>query len=729
MPVREPFHVWHARRWILGCMMGSLLASGAGAQAGPDAAARLDQAISAAESSLQKGDLQAAEGHYREAVFEGWLLRATLERLDGQVAKAREALGHASTFAAEDEAFQSLAAAHLQLGGTAEAIEILRGRAGKEPGDTETRRLLAKALAAGGQVQQAVEQLDAASAHASLDPQTTFVLATEYLWLKKVDAAERLFARVVEARPIPQTHVLIGRAYRDAGEYDRARAELEAALEQDPSVRRAHYYLGMAILEDARAGAERRERALAEFRAELKLAPEDALANDQLGLALLEAGREAEALPALEAATRGEARSLYFYHLGRGQLALDRPAEAIASSRRALELGDREGASASDLQKIHYQLGLALRKTGEAQEAATQLAEASRIAARGTEAAPASAPTDGPLPVGLSPSERHELRRRASAGLARAYFNLGVLQARSQGAGSATERFARAAALFEKAAELDPDFPRVQSALGIARFNAGQFDEATGPLTRALAADPADGDLKRMLAVSWLNTKAWEKVAALLRNDPERPRNASLQFAYGLALVRSHRAAEAETVLLRLRDGQGETAELVALLGQAYAEEGKYDAALASLERALQLQPDVGEAHGTLGLVYLKQGRLAEAETALRAELRAHPSDVLAQIRLAMVLDSQGRPDEALPLLRAVLQSKADSAEALYLLGKILLARGKAGEAVEPLEAAARLIPEDAEVRDELGRAYEKLGRKDLAQRQFAASLQLKARH
>ena len=118
-----------------------------------------------------------------------------------------------------------------------------------------------------------------------------------------------------------------------------------------------------------------------------------------------------------------------------------------------------------------------------------------------------------------------------------------------------------------------------------------------------------------------------------------------------------------------------------------------------------------------------------EAETALRAELRAHPSDVPAQIRLAMVLDSQRRPDEALPLLRAVLESKADSAEALYLLGKILLARGEAGEAVEPLEAAARLTPEDAEVRDELGRAYEKLGRKDLARRQFAASRQLKAKH
>ena len=666
--MRDPFHVWHARCWIVAFLVVSLFAVRVAAETGSDPAALLDRVISTAEDSLQKGDLQAAEAHYREALFEGWSLMATLERLDGQLPRASAAL--------------------------AQAIEILNGLAGKAPVDFETRRLLAKALAAGGQVPQALEQLDAANAQAADDPQIAFVLATEYLWLKRVDTAEKLFARVVEARPIPQTHVLIGRAYRDAGEYDRARAELDAALKQDPSVRRAHYYLGMAILEDARTGAERLERALGEFRAELKLAPEDALANDQLGTALLEAGREAEALPALEAATRGEARSLYFYHLGRCQLALDRPPEAVASSRRALELGDREGASAADLQKIHYQLGLALRKTGATQDAATHLAEASRLAARASEDSRGGAAMGSSIPFDLPAAARQELRGRATAALARAYFNLGVLQVRGQAAGPTTERFARAAALFEKAAQLDPGFPRVQSSLGIARFNAGQFEEATGPLARARAADPADGDLKRMLAVSWLNTRAWDKVAALLQDDAERQTNPSLQFAYGLALVRSHRAAEAETVLVGLQKSQGDSAELSVLLGQAYADEKKYDAALASVERALKLQADVAEAHRTLGVVYLTQGRLAEAESALRAELQAHPAD----------------------------------AEALYLLGKILLARGAAQEALGHLEAAARLAPDDPDVRDELGRAYERLGQNDLAQRQFEASRQIKAR-
>ena len=43
------------------------------------------RAIALAEASLQKGEFPAAESHYREALFEGWLLIGTLERLDDRL--------------------------------------------------------------------------------------------------------------------------------------------------------------------------------------------------------------------------------------------------------------------------------------------------------------------------------------------------------------------------------------------------------------------------------------------------------------------------------------------------------------------------------------------------------------------------------------------------------------------------------------------------------------------
>jgi tetratricopeptide (TPR) repeat protein len=704
------------RRLLAGILLSGLAASEVVAQTGSDPAAALELAIGMAENSLRQRDLQAAESRYREALFEGWVLTSTLELVERRSAEAREALRNAALFAVETRpALQALATAQLELGETASAVPILRGLAGKDPTDVETLRLLAKALAAGGQLEEAGQALDQASAAASDDPEQAFLLATEYLWLKRVDAAEILFKRVVRGRPIPQTHVLIGRAYRDAGEYERARSELRAAISQDPGVRRAHYYLGMVILADAATGPDRLDGAIAEFQQELRGAPQDPLTNDQLGTALLEAGRQTEALSAFETAVREEPRSAFVFHLGRCQLALDRPAEAATSSRRALELAGEQGASEAELAQIHYQLGLVLRRLGSAPEAAAHLAEAKRLTTQGTDtpgermasgsfgAALDAQNQTSPLSA-LPPAQRVELRARVKGSLARAYFNLGVLQAQSQ-------RFANAAEFFARAAEVEPDFPQVQSSMGVAYFNARQFDKATGPLTRAVAANPEDAGLSRLLAMSWLNTEAWTKAAGLLRGDPERKTDASLQSAYGLALLRSGQAAEAEKVLAPLFTEQGDPPELGVLLGEAYANQKKYDQATETLDRALQRNPDVAGAHGTLGFIYLRQRRLAEAEAALLTELKGHPTDLRSQQNLALVFDAENRPEEAVRRLRGALQLKPDCADAHYLLGKILLAQGTVAEAVEQLEAAARLAPGDASIHDQLGRAYQMLHR------------------
>jgi tetratricopeptide (TPR) repeat protein len=711
-----------------------------GAAAGDqDAAASLERAMAAAETSLRDGELQAAESHYRAALLEGWLLRGTLARIQGRPREAMEAFRRASTSAVENRlALQALALAHLQLGATAPAMEILARLASTDRKDVQSRRLLAQALLAGGQPERAVQELEDARALAPGDAELSFALAAAYLRTKRVEEAARLFEQIALDRPIPQTRVLIGRTYRDFAQYERARAELRKALNQDPRVRRAHYYLGnLTVAEKGRAGLE---EAIPEFQEELKLAPQDPLANLELGMALVDTQRPEEALPALEIAARSEppqARS--FYYLGRAQLGVDRPAEATASLKRALALVEREGASAEQRRVIHNQLGHALRVLGEVQEAGEHFAEAERLSARGSEASreqlarklagtaePAADGSPGVPMIESSPlaslpnAERLALEGRVKAALARTYLNLGVMQAQKG-------RFAGAAEQLERAAEVDPDFPKVQSSLGIAYFNARQFDKATGPLARALAANPAEAGVKRMLAMAWLNTRAYGKAAELLRDDPELGKDPSLQFAYGLALVKSDQAARAEQVFSRLLATHGDTAELSVLLGKAYAQMGDFDSAVEHLQKALQLRPDAAEAHGALGVIYWKQGRLPEAEAALRAELAGSPSDMQSQLNLASVLDAEQRPEEALPLLRGVLQSKPDFADARYLLGKILLAQGAFAEAVEHLEAAARLAPENANAHYQLGRAYSRLGRAEDAQQQFEVFRQIKA--
>ena len=59
-----------------------------------------------------------------------------------------------------------------------------------------------------------------------------------------------------------------------------------------------------------------------------------------------------------------------------------------------------------------------------------------------------------------------------------------------------------------------------------------------------------------MLAMSWLNTEAWQK-APLLRDDPERGSDAALQFAYGMrSSAGAGPSREAEKILAGLLDHQ-----------------------------------------------------------------------------------------------------------------------------------------------------------------------------
>jgi tetratricopeptide (TPR) repeat protein len=525
--------------------------------------------------------------------------------------------------------------------------------------------------------------------------------------------------------------------YLASKEFERARAALRAVLKKDPRVRRAHYYLGMVALQEAGRGGI--DEALAEFKAEVAIAPEDPLASLELGSALVQRQLFAEALPPLEIASRAQPpQARAFAYLGRAQLGLDRPREAAASLARALELARAQGANRPALLAIHLHLGQALQRLDRNPEAAAHFAESQRLSAEGTDAereqlarylSADAEPDAGPAPAlpaseagalaGLLPAERVALERRVTAALARSYLNLGILQAQG-------ERFEAAAELFEKAAALDPGFPQLQSSLGVAYFNARRFRDATGPLTRALAEGPPNAGLTRMLAMAWLNTDEFARAAELLGADPGLDADPAVQFAYGLALVKSGRAAEAGPIFARLIAAHGDSPELSVLLGQAHAQQGDFDAAIAALQRAVRLKADVAGANATLGVIYLRQGRLPEAEQALRNELAAHPGDLASRHNLAVVLESQQKPEEALRLLRGILEAKPEAADARYLAGKILLAQGAAAEAAEHLEAAARLAPEDASIRYQLGQAYQKLGRTEQAQQQFDAFQKLK---
>ena len=700
-----------------------------------------------AEESLQLGETQVAESRYRTALFEGWVMLGSLAEASGDLPAARSAYEEAITSAVEvRRARIALAGVLAQMEEYAEAEAVLRLLIAEDKNDFRARRLLSDTLADAGRSEESIQELEQLVSMNPDDLETTYFLSTAYLAEQRTEEADFLLEGLAEAIPTPQTHVLIGRAYRDHNYHERARQALTTAIEMDPKVQRARFYRGTVDLRDQ--GQAALEAAREWFGEELRVNPDDPMTNLYLGMALVDERRHAEAIPHLETASRFETiRADALQFLGKSLLGENRLEEAIVTFRRGLEALEAEVGSgpeatlteleARQMSQFHYQLAQTLRKTGDRETAAVHFDAAKEYQVRQKETAKelldrylATEDEEDDLAAELRgeetpPEPLREMPRTSEMGhsiesaLVRAYLNLGVLQAR-------TEKPGFAADLFQQAADLDPELAQVQYSLGVARFNAGQFEQAVGPLGRALEERQGDAQLEQMLALAWFNADEYEKAAEMLADLPARRSTPGLQYAFGVALVRSGRAAEAEGVFRELLARNADWPELNVLLAQAHASQGDFDTAVELLERALALDPRVAEAHGTLGEIHMRKGELEEAEEELRSELRANPENTRTMYTLATVLDMAQKPAEAMTLLKTLLDLEPKLGKGRYLLGKILLAQGSLDDALEQLQAAVGLEPEDANAHYQLGQAYQKLGRRDEARTEFDTFRRLK---
>ena len=699
---------------------------------------RVAASVERADRALQHGELQLAESAYRQALLDGWMLLGDLAVAADDLEGAQNAYRAASTVALDfRRPLRSLALAQLGSGDAEEAIATLRGLLVRSPRDADLRRLLAQALVAAGRGEEAILELTEVVDADPEDLESLFTLASGLLRQEEVERARELFDRLASARPIPQTHILIGRTYRDSKQFGLARTELEKALALDPQIRRAHYYLGTVELLDE--GKAHLDEAVERFETELSRFPGDPLTSLFLGMAQVESRRFEEALEPLELAVQSPRSEIDGSHfLGRALLALGRAEESLEPLSRALELLDAASSTdPSQIESLHYLRARAHRRLGredlarvdfEAAKAASErLASTARerlsdyfggaVAQEG--AASSLVPLDVSSVSGLDGASRRSLEEWLAATLARAYLNLGIQQVRA-------ERFGTAARLLTAGAELRPEDATLQRSLAIARFNAGDRAGAVEPLRAVLANDPGVEDLRRMLALSLIDVGAYDQAATLLRDDPGRRLDPALQYAFGLSLVRSGQTSEARQVFDRLLSENTEWAELQVLLGQASAQEGDYPTAIAAFERALAIDPEVAEANASLGMIYLRQGELEAAESALVAELAHHPADHLGRYHLATVLDLLDRSEEAADHLERVLAAQPSDADARYLLGKIRLGQGAVAEAVAQLEAASELSPTEPNIHYQLGQAYQRQGRAADARLRFERFRELK---
>lgn len=151
--------------------------------------------------------------------------------------------------------------------------------------------------------------------------------------------------------------------------------------------------------------------------------------------------------------------------------------------------------------------------------------------------------------------------------------------------------------------------------------------------------------------------------------------------ASSYALGQYKEAVDAYRQAIRLDDGNADTQYS---LGAAFGKLNRTDEEILSYRRAIAIKPDHANSLEKLGLALFKQKRYADAATAFES-LKIY------------------RPD----------------AKTYNNLGESLLEAGKAEESIEPFTSALGYNQDFDRARYNLGRAYIKLGNRDLAQVQY----------
>ncbi|MBI4501037.1 MAG: tetratricopeptide repeat protein [Gemmatimonadetes bacterium] len=646
-----------------------------------------------------------------------------------------------------------LGRAYAALGQYDQAMREFQALARENPGDIAVLVQLGLAEKQRGNLDAATEWYERAR---DRDPESSVV----HFYL-----GEALYNRGLTAAALGSLHRAIELNAENAdahylmafvlGEMDRqeeARAAAKRAMQLNPTLGRAQTHLTLE------RGAGRRSIAQRAIEPEAAEGTGDAsLAHFNLGLAFRQKGYHTEALREYRLALdRGEKRPVVLQAMAEVQLlkrdylaALDlydsliadlpdssklwnergvvlqqlgRPADAVASYRKATDLSPGYGRALNNL-------AVALALAGDHDESLTLFRDAIR-ALRGSEIPRLN------LGLLLFKLRRFQLALQAYRQILEVAEDSGAAW---NGVGVVLMELGKASdarAAFTRAVESDPRSADAHYNLSFALSTLGDYDAALREVGKAQSLDPYYVPQKFRLAIELqyedpvigvvpdISTEVTADLAAqrpepgedavermVQELDQPRPRRISASVGDPFALARDYLAkglfelsvAEVTRALSR----GAPAAEGHVLAGDVFARRNSPGDALERYRAARSLEPDrvdarLGEIRALLAL-----GRGAEASDDAEGLARERADDCDVMLAAAEIRLQRGDPAAALKALESARTRAPHRADILKLQGDIAMRLKDLETAREAYEAAAALDPRFVQVRFELGRVYE----------------------
>lgn len=293
--------------------------------------------------------------------------------------------------------------------------------------------------------------------------------------------------------------------------------------------------------------------------------------------------------------------------------------------------------------------------------------------------------------------------------------------------------YALAIPLLERIFDANPESKDAAYNLGLAYYHAGRLDNASQTLSRLRSAGRPDA-LDLLGRVEENRGRIGDAIIVYREAALADPGNEDYQFDYCYALLLANELVQARGAFIEGTKRFPHSPRMELGLGVALYLAGQYETAVDAFLSAMTLSPQSPLPYYLLGKTYdaaeEAQPRIFEA---IESYLRNEPKDAWAYLHHARMLHAR-QQDSASPDFRAArldlekaLSLDPKLAEAYVELGVLLQAEDRFPQSIAPLESAVRLAPDVSSAQYRLGVAYERVGEKEKARRQFEIVQRLKS--
>lgn len=173
-----------------------------------------------------------------------------------------------------------------------------------------------------------------------------------------------------------------------------------------------------------------------------------------------------------------------------------------------------------------------------------------------------------------------------------------------------------------------------------------------------------------------------------------------------------------------LMDSAPGSPEVIQLNAENFEKQSDLKKAIAEYRVLLQKTPKMPGIHYRIGALLMTGAdtsiNAVESRKEFEAELKIYPQSAGAEYYLGELARQQDKLPEAIEHYSRATQFSPGFGEAYYGLGRSLVDSGRSWDSLTPLKTAGQLQPENPNVHFALATAYQRLGRKEDADREFA---------